>query len=287
MSRGAAGWYAGLGGLSCFRRVAGAAWLVGLAALAPAFVGLELRLVGPLAGVAPAADGDALLVAVSALRQQRPAILVGAAALGLLLLIWGIWWRAGVARWLVWRPQPTALLGEVLGLGLGGWWRFARLWLAGVAGRLVVGVLALAPLTAIVDQLDRGRTGVRLWLGLAGVGLAALLWALATAAWLRGCWELAPPQRRSAVAAYVRGLGSVIRRPLASLAPLLVWGGLGGVAALVPLAGGWWLPALRGGAPMAVTIVVAGMVRAAARVALLTSYADAGSSGVAEAPPRA
>lgn len=271
---GTPSWRSGAHGARLFSRVVVAVWLIGLAALTPAVLGLDLTVIRSLARVASGAASDALMVAAAAARPLRPIAVVVAAMILVLLTGWGVLWRAGAARWLTWRAQPKPALAEVLGLGLGGWWRYARLWATWLLALAAVAALAAVPLLAIVDALDDGSIGASVWLGLAGLVLAGGLALVMTAAWLRACWELARPDRRSAVVAFGRGLAVVLRHPLAGLAPLLVWGGAAWLSALAPLACGWLLPAVRGTLPMALLIVLAGAVRAAARVAMLTSYAD-------------
>jgi hypothetical protein len=88
-----------------------------------------------------------------------------------------------------------------------------------------------------------------------------LVWLAA----LRGTWLLAEPNRRSAVVAWVRGLFAVVRHPLQSTAPLVVWA-LPGIALLV-------LPLWYDGPGAALFLLVSWLLSVFCRVALHFSYA--------------
>jgi len=92
--------------------------------------------------------------------------------------------------------------------------------------------------------------------------LATVLVWLAT---LRGAWLLGDPIRRSAVAAWVRGLSSVLRQPLRSILPFLVWA-VPGFTLLV-------LPLIYDGPAATVFLLIAWLVSSFCWVALHLSYA--------------
>ncbi len=275
MSPGRPSWARGGSAAVALGRVVGAVWLVGLAASVVALAAVDAVLVSDLSGLAGLPAGDWLLEGAAAARRAAPGAVVGVTVLAVLLAGWSILWRGGVARWAVWRPHPVPRIGEVLGLGLTGWWRYARLWAAAAAAAVTAGLGGLWCLGVLITAASDGGSGPSLWLPAAGVVAAAALVGLTRLAWLAGCWELARPDRRSALAAYGRGLLAATRRPVASVAALLVWGGVAATASVAPLLLGGGLPTLRGPAAMAVMVTVLGAVRAFARVALLASFGPA------------
>jgi hypothetical protein len=76
---------------------------------------------------------------------------------------------------------------------------------------------------------------------------------------------LGEPGRRSAIAAWVRGLWAVLRQPLRSLLPILVWA-LPGFVLLV-------LPLIYGGPAPTLIFLAAWLLGAFCLVALFLSYA--------------
>lgn len=257
-------------------RVTAAVWAVELVAAVATLAVADEVLVDGLVGLAGLPPGDWLLEGADAARRAASAAVVGATVLATLLAAWGILWRGGVARWAVWRPGPTLRVGEVLGLGLTGWWRYARLWATVVAIAAAAALAGLRCLVALVAAASDGGSGPALWLSTAGALAAVALVVATRLAWLAACWELARPDRRSATAALGRGLLVLARRPVASATALLVWGGVAAAASAAPLVLGGWLPTVRGPAAMAVMVIVLGAARAFARVALLASFGPAG-----------
>ena len=98
-----------------------------------------------------------------------------------------------------------------------------------------------------------------------GLVLTVLGTVVVWLATMQGMWLLGEPGRRSAVAAWVRGLWAVLRQPLRSLLPVLVWA-LPGIALLV-------LPIIYDGPAVGAFLLIAWLVSAFCWVAFHLSYA--------------
>lgn len=267
-----------------------AVWIGSWLAITPALLLLRQSVVQGLAplpsgpGEVPA--GDVALIVLETVRgAARP--LAFALLSGLMLLwAWTVLWHAGVVAWTLWADAAgrRARLGELLGPGLAAWWRYARL----SATALVALALAAAALWlavwwgaqgAIVAMAER-RLLLLLGIGVVATKLTAIAVWLAT---LHGAWLLGVPGRRSAVAAWLRGLRLALRRPLASLGVWLVWVVPAMfVSAVVPLLGVAF-DGLRGGPLLAVLGLLTSLARAFCWVGLFCSFAPAtGGAGAAE-----
>lgn len=237
------------------------AWLVSVLLLIPAQVIMQVT-AGPTRANLPAGGlgaGEDLLVF---LEIMRPVAVPIAVALGfgcLLFFAWWVLWHAGTVCWWLDPDTDAAHLAQILGHGLAAWWRYARLALLAL---IVQEIVATSPwLLLLVDVEEQ----LVLPLLISGCVLTVLATLLVWTATLRGMWLLGEPGRRSAVAAWGRGLSLVLKQPLRSLLPFLVWA----LPGLVLLA----LPLLYDGPAAVVFFLVAWLVSAFCWVALHMSYA--------------
>ncbi len=244
------------------------AWLVSIAVFLPAQLMVDLT-TGPARANLPASDlpaGDGLLIFYELLRPIAKPLALALVLGCVVLAAWSILWHAGTVRWWLGAGAARVRLSEILGHGVVWWWRYARL--AAVAAGITIATQAAVwmPVSSTVRGADMTMTAQR-----AGIMLLAAL-VLSTAAvvvcWvatLRAGWLLGESGRRSALVAWLRGLGATLRRPLRSLLPLLVWG----VPGLVLLA----VPLIVGGALAVPLLMAAALASACCWVALYLSYA--------------
>jgi len=265
-----------------------AVWVVSWLAIAPALLLLWRIIVPGLAalpaGTGEVADGDVALIILEAGREawipSALALLSGLVA----LWAWSVLWHAGVVSWQLWMGGRRVRLGELLGLGVAAWWRYARLSAAALTV-LVVTVAAIAvpllwaALRALGAMAER-RLVVVVVAGMVAVKLVAIVVWLAT---LHGAWLLGLPERRSAVVAWLHGLQATARRPLANLWVLLVWLVPPLLAsAAAPLLGAAFA-GLRGGLVLVGIGLLASLLRAFCWVGLFCSFAPVtGLVGVPE-----
>jgi hypothetical protein len=235
-------------------------WVVSLATIVPALTVVEV-MAGPDRANRPPGgfNGEDLVVFFEIM---RPVVMPLAVAFGfgvVVLVGWWVVWHAGVVRWFLKTDAIDVRLGEIVGLGLAVWWRFARLALVTLVLLAAVVVVPWLPLYADVEQRTL-RT--LLFLGSVSTIVGAILVWLAA---LRGTWLLAEPKRRSALVAWLRGFFAVLRHPLRSLAPLIVWA-LPALALLI-------LPLWYDGPVAVLVLLVSWLLSAFCRVALHLSYA--------------
>jgi hypothetical protein len=245
-------------------------WLAWALIFVPAQVAIQ-SVAGPQRSSLPTGpldDGEELLVF---LEIMRPVVLPLAVIFGLAcisLIAWCVLWHAGVVRWWLNPDTSRVRVAEIIGHGLAVWWRFARLAALALILQMIVMVVPWLPLLTDVRQR------FLLPLLVFGAGFVVVGTVLVWASTFRGGWLLGEGGRRSALAAWIRGLGLSLRQPLRSLLPLLVWA-LSGLGLLV-------LPALYDGPMTAVFLVVAWLLAAFCVVALFMSYAP--PKPVAERP---
>jgi hypothetical protein len=198
-------------------------------------------------------------------------------------------WHAGVVAWTLRAGAGRARLGELLGFGLAAWWRYARLSATALVALALAGAAIALPLWWGTGRAYAAMAERRLLL-LVGIGVVATKLA-AIAVWLatlHGSWLLGLPGRRSAVAAWLRGLQVAVHRPLPSLGAWLVWV----VPALLASAVGPLLGAafddMRGGPLLLGIGLLASLARSFCWVGLLCSFAPVtGGVGVPEDQPEA
>jgi len=217
-----------------------------------AVVALVLR---PALG-APVAVEERWLLAAEALRPMWPVVAVLAGLTVVAGWAWTVLWHAGVARWQVWHGASRPRLAEVLGLGIAGWWPFARLSLTAGSVLAVLVAIVWLPVSAVYGGAT-GEAVLSMW-GLLGGGATGLVVLFVWLATLHGAWRLALPTSRSAVAAWMAGAMCVVHSPLRSVATALVW--------LAPV--------------VAVTVGSAVAIQAAAAHPLVASVAEAVASAV-------
>jgi len=252
-----------------------AVWLVSLAAYLPAllvFFGASGAALGELPGdSASIAPGDvALLLGPALAKVLRPlmlAFLSGCVA----LWAWTVLWHAGVVNWALWASGRRVRLGEVLGLGMVSWWRYARLSATALAVMVAAWLVVWAPTWSAVSSargaMAEGRMVVLLGFGIV---LTKLVGLVVWAATLRGAWLLGMPERRSVVVAWLLGLVGSFQTPLATFGTLLLWTVPVLWLSLLPLLIGMW----GGGGPQ---LLLLGQLAAATRafcwVGLFMSFA--------------
>ena len=251
-------------------------WLVSVAVFLPARV-VVWTAVGPTFAALPDGDlpdGELALITAELLRPVWVPLAVAGLSGWLALWAWTVLWHAGVVRWRLLSGRIELRLAEVMGHGLIGWWRWARL------GATSLGVLVLshAALWLLVlevkeqvrESADDSLFGVGLPAALAvSAGVAILCW-LAT---LRGAWLLGAGDRRSAVMAWLAGLRGSVLQPVSSLFTLAVWGLPAISATVIPLVVGWRFEVLQGIVPTAVVEAAAGLLAAFCYVGLFLSFA--------------
>ena len=208
------------------RRLVGAVWLVSMAVFLPA------QLVVNLAAGATRADlpnrslppGDSILVLVELIRPVAGPLALALISGGLALLAWSVLWHGGIVRWWFGAGATRVRLSEILGHGVVWWWRYARLVVVAVtvtAATLAAIWVSLEPIIRTAETTGAGgRSSVLLAVGLVLTAVVLIVCWLST---LRGAWLLGESGRRSAVVAWLRGLGASLRQPIRSLFTLVLW----------------------------------------------------------------
>ena len=255
-----------------------AGWAVSWVAVAPALLVLRLGVFPALAELPsePGAvtSGDVGLILVEAARPMlRPFALAGLSGL-VVLWVWFVLWHAGVVAWQLWAGGRRVRLGEVLGLGMVAWWRFARLSATAAAVLGLGGAALWIPLWGAVQSSFHSMAEERMMILLVvGIVVTKLLAVVVWLATLHGAWLLGLPERRSAVLAWLGGLGSTLRMPLSSVATWLLWLIPAWLATLVPLSIGLTFDGLRGTIVLTVIGLIAALVRSFCWVGMFCSFA--------------
>lgn len=259
-----------------FWRVVLAVWIVSAAVFLPARI-VVWAAVGPSFFALPSgvlADGERVLIAIELLRPVCVPLAVAVLSAWLAFWSWTVLWHAGVVRWLLLSGRIEQRLAEVVGHGLIGWWRWARLGLTSAS----VLVLSHSALWLIVEEArdqavatgDDGLLGVIVPAAVF-LSIGVVLWCwLAT---LRGAWLLGAVDRRSAVLAWFAGFWGSARQPISSLFTLAVWGLPAIFAIVIPAVAGWRFEAVRGIFPTALVGSAAGLLTAFCFVGLFLSFA--------------
>ena len=241
-----------------------AVWVVN-GAVAPALENLP-------DGPSEVATGEVQLIARTALRAVAgPLRLAIASGVGTLWL-WTVLWHAGLVNWTLWTGGRRLRLGELLGLGVVSWWRYARLSM--LSGMVVIaGAVALSLPWTMVEESWVWTLEQRLVpLIVSGVAFAFLLW-LVWAATLRAAWLVGMPERRSVALAWLFGLAGTLRVPFASLGTVALWALPAVAISVLPVIVGAQYPALRLGWAVPVLGQLAAAVRAFCWVGLFASFA--------------
>jgi hypothetical protein len=203
-------------------------WLVSLAMFLPAMVVVQVG-AEPIRSRLPVAGLSADEEVVIFFETIRPVFLpiCVAMAFGLLLFVaWWILWHAGTVRWWLDPDTDEPRLVQIVGLGLGAWWRWARLALIAILLEGLALTLAWMPLTYEVES--RFLLPLLIFGSIFTVVSTCFVWLGAA----RGAWMLGETGRRSALVAWVRGLWASVRQPLRSTLPLVAWA-VPGLALLV------------------------------------------------------
>ena len=242
-------------------RLVAAVWLAWVAIFVPALLIVQAA-TGPYRANRPAGgfgSGEDLLIFFEIMRPIAIPLAVALVFGCILLVAWCVEWHAGVVRWWLDPNTEAPRLAQILGHGLPVWWRFARLALLSLGLQVVGAASPWLPLLADVEH--RFVLPLLIFGSVLTVVVTILVWAAA----FRGSWLLGEPVRRSASAAWVRGLWAVLRQPLRTLLPFLVWA-LPGFVLLV-------LPLIYDGPAPALVLLAAWLLGAFCLVALFMSYA--------------
>lgn len=217
--------------------------------------------------------GEATLILYLALRSVMTPVRLAVASGLVTLWIWTVLWHAGLVGWQLWAGGRRVRIGEVLGLGVVSWWRYARLSLTAASVLLVwclvVGIQLEEAVHAFYWDMSEDRVTPFLFVA-AGASLVVgwIVWA----ATLRAAWLLGLPERRSAVLAWLRGLVGTLRAPVMSLGTVVAWALPALLISLVPLAVGFLLPVVRDGWAIPILGQIAALTRAFCWVGLFASF---------------
>jgi hypothetical protein len=218
-------------------------------------------------------DHEVLLIARSAVGEVRSPLRLAVFSGVVTLWVWTVLWHAGMVNWTLWTSGRRLRLGELLGLGVVSWWRYA--WLSVLSGMAAIagGIGLLMPWSAAEQSVYRTALEPRLvpLLG-ASVAFVILLWVL-WATTVRAAWLIGTPERRSVAVAWLLGLAGTLRAPLASLGTVALWVLPAVLVSLVPLVVGAEFPALRWGWAIPLLGQLAAAVRAFCWVGLFASFA--------------
>lgn len=253
-----------------------AVWLVPLLLMLPAYLIARSGLAAALGSVPVdrAASADVPLIVIQALSRFGPSLAVAVLVAVPLLWAWMVLWTAGAVGWQVWATGRPVRLGEILGYGMLRWWRYARLSITAFVALLVLVGGACAPFFLAAAAAKKRLQEVRMVnLQLAGLALGGVLLWILWSATVRGAWELARPERRSAALAWWRGLSGTFREPVRSLGTILLWATVGKILTLAPAVLDLRFSALRGSPGGVLLGLVLVLGAAFCWVALLLSFA--------------
>jgi hypothetical protein len=253
-----------------------ACWAVSLVCVLPALWVIGDAVVGPLANLPEegAPPSDVLLIVVERLGGLLAPLKLAVVSGFVALWSWAVLWHAGLVGWRLWSGGRRVRLGEVLGLGVVSWWRYARLSMTAASVTAISLALVWLPVsrtvTASFQEMAEGRAMALIGLGTV---LSGIVFLLVWTAHLRAAWMLGQPERRSAVLAWLRGLVDTLRTPVASVGTVVVWGVPALIVSTLPLVAGSWFEGLRGAWALPVLGQAVAAFRAACWVGLFLSYA--------------
>ncbi|NOZ79875.1 MAG: hypothetical protein GXP48_11995 [Acidobacteria bacterium] len=257
-------------------RIVLAVWIVPLLLAIPGWL-IARGFLGRLLGAVPftsAAHADLPLILMQGLHRAGPALSAWVVTAMLALWAWAVAWRAGVATWHAWGTGRPVRLGEILGYGVLRWWRYVRLSLTALAGLIVLGAAVTVPLFLAARSARQHLAETRMVnFQLAAIGLALLVVWICWSATLRGAWELARPERRSAAIAWFRGLTGTFRQPIRSFGTVLLWGVAGKTLTVAPFLFKLHVPAMRGTPGGVAATLILTLLAAFCWVALYLSFA--------------
>jgi len=265
-----------------------ACWVVAWLAVAPALL-LVRRMVFPyLAALPPdpgaVPSGDVALIMMDGVRQAAAPLGLAVASGGVVLWAWAVLWHAGVVAWQMWTGGRRVRLGEVLGLGMVAWWRYARLSMTALLALATALAGLWIPLWFGIEGAFTGMDESRLmWMLAGGIVVTKLVAIVVWIATLHGAWLLGLPERRSAALAWLRGLWTSARMPLSSVWAWLVWLVPAMAVSAAPPVVGFLFEGLRGGPVLIGLELMASLARAFCWVGLFCSFAPVtGIVGVPE-----
>ncbi len=216
------------------RKLVGAVCFVSVAVFLP----VQLIVFGATGGTRanlPVGDlppGEDLLLLIELIRPVAIPLALSLALGVALFAAWTVLWHGGTVRWWLGAGAARVRLAEILGHGVVWWWRYFRL-------ALIAALVAAAALGAIwvpIRLVSRmAGSGGEILLLAAGILVTAVALVLTWLATLRACWLLGESGRRSAVVAWFRGFGAVMRQPIRSLLPVVIWGIPGCVLVVIPI----------------------------------------------------
>ena len=208
------------------RKLVAAVWLMSMAVFVPAQLVMNRAVGATRANLpdSPLPPGDSMLILVEVIRPVAGLLALALGSGVLALLAWSVLWHGGVVRWWKGAGAASVQLAEILGHGIVWWWRYARLVVVAVAVTAAMLAAIWVPLKPLIRSAETaaggGRAGVLLATGLV---LTVVVMSICWLATLRGAWLLGESGRRSAVVAWLRGLGSTLRQPIRSLWTLILW----------------------------------------------------------------
>ena len=169
----------------------------------------------------PLPDGELELIMLEVLGPIAVPLLVVASLMVVTLFGWSVAWHGGVVRWWSGAGAARVRMSEILAHGVVLWWRYARLWVTGVV--ITVGLVVLIWYGVLQLEGGIGNAGA-LYALLIGASVGSLgVVSFGWVATLRAAWILGVPGRSSAAGAWFVGAGTILRQPLASAFPFLVW----------------------------------------------------------------
>jgi len=271
-------------------RLVVACWVVSWVAIAPALM-LVRRLVFPALAKLPSdptlvAPGDAALILLESAAPIMVPLGLAVASAALVLWSWTVLWHAGVVGWTLWSGGRRVRLGEVLGLGVVAWWRYARLSATALAVLVAAAVAIWEPVSSSVRAAFAAMEEERLiWLLVGGAAATKLVAIVVWLATLHAAWLLGLPERRSVVLAWLRGLAGAVRSPIRSVGTWLVWLVPALLVSAVPTVTGAIAPGLRGSPLLIGLTLLASLLRWFCWVGMFCSFAPVtGLVGVVDEP---
>jgi len=218
-------------------------------------------------------DGEVQLIVRSAMREVEAPFRLAVFSGMMTLWMWTVLWHAGLVNWTLWASGRRVRLGELLGLGVVSWWRYARLSLLSAGAAIGAGLVLTLPWGTADERSYPAMVEHQLVTLLAtGVVGALVLWIVwATTA--RTAWLVGLPERRSVVVAWLVGLAGTLRRPFASLGTVALWALPAALASALPVLIGLEFSALREGWAIPIAGQLAAAVRAFCWIGLLASFA--------------
>jgi hypothetical protein len=254
-----------------------ACWVVSVISFLPAVLVVDGAVSPALENLPDAGvdlpDHEVLLIARGAVGDVRAPLRLAVVSGAVTLWIWTVLWHAGMVNWTLWTSGRRLRLGELLGLGVVSWWRYARLSVLSCMVAIAGGLALLLPWSMAEESAYRAALEPRLVsLIAAGVAFVIFHWVL-WAATVRAAWLIGTPERRSVAVAWLLGLGGTLRVPLASLGTVALWALPAVFVSLAPLVVGVEVPALRGGWAIPLLGQLAAAVRAFCWVGLFASFA--------------